>query len=492
MKIMIAMFGHETNTFSPLRIEFGTFAPDGWHKAEQLIGQFTGTNTYLGGAIQAAQEEGVELIPIDSVPISGGPMMSDECLEYVLSHLCDQLAAHKDEADGLYLALHGGGRTAAQEDLEGYTLKRVREVIGDLPMMSSLDLHCNITPEMMALSDGLMTLKENPHIDCGATAYRVVKTLIGKLRGDIQPVTSMCHIPMMVASSNSGTFYDPMKGIMTHLKQYGEKRGFIDVSLGHGFSANDTPWAGMTVLITAEKDAAEDCKVLANYIWSRRFELTPKPLGAAEAIDKALAGVKDGYAVINESPDNPGSGCPGDSTHLLRALIEKDVPRSIFSFLVDPETAQQANKAGVGAKIAVRLGGKSAPICGEPVEVEVEVISVSNGQCRYLTPVFQNVWMDMGLCCRLRHSNVEIVVCSRREQTLDDRGLFVTGADINEYQLVCLKSANHFRGWFQERADAIVTAETPGLRPSDLSLQPFRYVMRPIFPLDRDMEFIAE
>lgn len=122
----------------------------------------------------------------------------------------------------------------------------------------------------------------------------------------------------------------------------------------------------------------------------------------------------------------------------------------------------------------------------------MEVISVSNRRCRYVTPVFQNVWMDMGLCCRLHHRNVEIVVCSRREQTLDDRGLFVTGADINEYQLVCLKSANHFRGWFQERADAIVTAETPGLRPSDLSLQPFRYVMRPIFPLDRDMEFIAE
>jgi microcystin degradation protein MlrC len=354
-----------------------------------------------------------------------------------------------------------------------------------------MDLHCNITPDMLALSDGLFAIKENPHIDMGAAGYLVTKTLIGKIRGDIKPVTSMAHIPMMVASSNSGTFYDPMKSIMAYLKQYGEERGFIDVSLGHGFSANDTPWAGMTILITAERDTTAECKELANYVWSRRFELTPKPLSAAEAIDKALAGVKNGYAVINESPDNPGSGCPGDSTHLLRALMEKDVPRSIFSLLVDGETVQQAHKAGVGATIHVRMGGKSDPICGEPIEADVEVLNLSNGRCLHTGPAAPTAMMDVGLCCRLRHSNVEIVVCTRRDQTWDDRGLMVTGADINDYQLVCLKSSNHFRGWFQSRADIIVTAETPGLRPSDLSLQPFKEIMRPVFPLDRDMEFTA-
>ena len=486
------MFGHETNSFTPLRTDFQTQFPQGWYKAENIFDMFTGTNTYLGGAIRAAAEEGVELIPLDSLEPVGGPAMTDECLEYILDHLCEQLEEKKEGADAFYLAIHGGGRTDGYEDLEGYTLKRVREVIGDMPMMSSMDLHCNVTPEMLELSDGLMIIRENPHIDFGDTAYKVMKTLIGKVRGDIKPVTVMQHIPMMVSSSNSGTFYDPVKSIMTYINAYCEEHGFIDISLGHGFSANDTPWAGMTVLITAERDATAEAKELANYIWSRRFELTPDPLDPAQAIEKALAGVKDGYAVINESADNPGSGCPGDSTHLLRELIKQDVPRSAFLFVVDPETALQAHKAGVGAKIQVKLGGKSDPICGEPLELEMEVLNLSNGQFRQRSPVFGGVWKNMGLCCRLRHGNVEVVVCTIREQALDDCALLTTGADISEYQLICLKSANHFRGWYQNRADIIVTTETPGLRPSDLSKQPFKHLMRPIFPLDRDMEFSAD
>jgi hypothetical protein len=57
--------------------------------------------------------------------------------------------------DGLFLAMHGAGSAEGITDLEAETLRRIRAITGrDFPIMSSLDIHCTITPEMLDLSDG--------------------------------------------------------------------------------------------------------------------------------------------------------------------------------------------------------------------------------------------------------------------------------------------------------------------------------------------------
>ncbi|MBQ6544881.1 MAG: MlrC C-terminal domain-containing protein [Lachnospiraceae bacterium] len=66
---------------------------------------------------------------------------------------------------------------------------------------------------------------------------------------------------------------------------------------------------------------------------------------------------------------------------------------------------------------------------------------------------------------------------------------FVTDADITKYRIVLLKSATHFRAWFQGRAKAIITANTPGITTEDFSLFPYRKLRRPIYPLDPGMTF---
>jgi|EP01046_Picozoa_sp_COSAG06_P030107 microcystin degradation protein MlrC len=42
--------------------------------------------------------------------------------------------------------------------------------------------------------------------------------------------------------------------------------------------------------------------------------------------------------------------------------------------MVDPESAEQAAAAGVGATLTVELGGKSHERLGPPVRIEVEVL----------------------------------------------------------------------------------------------------------------------
>lgn len=485
MKIMIATFGQETNTFSPDRITAEQFLPNGWIKAEGIVEGFSGTGSYLGGAIRACSEYGVTPVPLDSTEIDGGPMLTHKSMVSLVDHLCEQVAEKWQGTEGLFLGMHGAGCAEGIEDLEGYVLSRIREIVGrDFPIMSSLDIHGNVTPEMVELSDGLFVIKEYPHTDMNEAGYLATKTLIRTVRGEVKPVMTLEILPIILPNTTTTTIEPAMASVRDHFAEYCREKGFIDATLVQGFSAGDQYWSGASVLIVAEREAREEARELAKYFWDRRHDFDPHPLSASDAITRAAAYGGEGYVVINESSDNPGSGCPGDGTHLLRELVERNLEKTVFSFIYDPETARAAHEAGVGKTISVRIGGKTAPICGEPLALDVEVVNLSDGHFHYVTPQNFGVAVSLGLTARLRHGNVDIVVASYRTQSFDDRPLVITGGDPAQYKIICLKSAGHFRAYFKDHAALIVPCETPGLRSTNLKTYPYQRIRRPVYPLD--------
>lgn len=485
MRVMLCAFGQETNTFSPKRLQLSDFLPDGWQSREDLLQNYRGTKSYLGGAIRGCEEAGAEMLPLDSIPIDGGALMTAECVEECLTHLCGQIKEYCAGADGLFLAMHGAGSAEGIEDLESETLRRIRTVVGaDFPIMSSLDIHCTITPEMLTLSDGLFVIKEFPHTDMAEAGYLAVKTLVRSIQTGKRPVMHWCPMPILLPNTTTSTLERPMSSVRDYFAAYAKENGLLDATLVQGFSANDQHWAGASVLTVGWESDSEHAHRLARWFWERRHDFDPHPNSAVQALNMAEGYDGAGYVIINESSDNPGSGCPGDGTHLLRELVKRDIPGSLFMFIVDPETAAQAHRVGLRGIFRARIGGKTAPVCGEPVELEVEVLGLADGVFKYVTPQNQGVQVSIGLTARLRWSNVEIVVATECSQSFDDRPLWITGADMEDYRIVCIKSAGHFRAYFQGRAGCIIPCEMPGLRSSDLKTYPYQKVRRPIYPLD--------
>ena len=58
---------------------------------------------------------------------------------------------------------------------------------------------------------GVFGMKMYPHIDKYETAYLAMKTLIGKLRGEIDPVTAYCPVPILIPCSGANTLKYPTK-----------------------------------------------------------------------------------------------------------------------------------------------------------------------------------------------------------------------------------------------------------------------------------------
>ena len=497
MKIALVQLGYESNTFSAQRAQLRDLAPDGWIAADTVAQRFAGTRTGIGGVLEAAAAQGVQVVTMDLLSRNGafnaGGIVDDDLWRGAVEKICSQLAERAAEYDGVCAAIHGAACTDTLDDADGYFLRRLRQTVGDKPITAFLDLHAVITPEMLEMTDALFGVKTYPHVDFYEMGRLASETLIATLRGELQPAMAWEPLPLLVQEAFSSTLHGTGSEIREYVANFAASHGLVDATFFHGFSTSDTAHTCACVVAVADRCAPRnEVRELAQHIWSLRHGFCQPCRNAGEAVDAALEAVKDGYVVINETSDNPGGGCPGDGTHLLGELLRRNVAGSIFGVIYDPEAARACHEAGVGAKVRLSVGGHSEKLFGDPLDLEVEVLALCDGEFICASPMYLGLTLRYGPTARVRCGRVEIVLVSRRMQPYDDRPIRMTGARMEDYRIVALKSSNHFRAYFKDTADAIITADTPGLFPADLKKLDYRKVRRPIFPLDEDAVYPAQ
>jgi microcystin degradation protein MlrC len=356
----------------------------------------------------------------------------------------------------------------------------------------TLDLHGHTTAAMVANATALLYCHEYPHTDMFERGEEAVALAAGVVRGERRPVMHLTDLPIILPPST--TVSGPARTINERCFAWEARPGMIDCAFTHGFPHTDVDCARATVLATADGDAAlarEAAEDVARAVWESREAFRQDLPGAEEVVAEAARLVAAGTrpVVIAEISDNPGGGAPGDGTHLLRAMLAAGVAGSCFGFVFDPETAAQAHAAGAGATISVRLGGKTAPLHGAPIEGEAVVERVTDGRFRLTTPMGAGKLVELGPMARLTMGAVEVLVSSVRTQTLDDAVFRLHGIDVREASIVGLKSQNHFRAGFDPLAGAILRTDPPGWTTNNLAQLDFRRAPRPAWPLDAEARF---
>ena len=492
MKVFIGRFGHEGNTMAAGYTEYSQILQTiDIPRGQEVIDEMKGMPEYLGGVVDFCLSHDVEMVSTIAFEVAMPPF-SKACLQQIMEPIMEDLKSCKDEIDGICFVLHGAGSAEGDvDDLESYVLKLFREVVGDeMPITVPLDLHGNISQEMTELADGLFGIKQYPHTDQRESGYLAMKSLYESILTGRKLKSACVRLPMLVAPVCGYTLEEPFVSLNQYFEQYAREHQLLDASFFHGFPYADVPCSSASVVTVGYEGVEEAAKELADYVWSRRDEFKAPIIGPEEALKIADQYEGGGYVLLNEASDNPGGGAPGDGTHLLREMLQQDLPGSVFCFIFDPEATKQIAAAGPGNTIDISLGGKVEKIHGEPIVIKgARVVSVSDGYTVSNSPMYMGIVRDLKLCGRLKVGNVDIIVGSVQRQTLDDRMFSALGIDLADYRIVAIKSTHHFRAFFKDRAGMILPVETPGIHCADLSNFDYKKIVRPVFPLDSVVDF---
>lgn len=146
-----------------------------------------------------------------------------------------------------------------------------------------------------------------------------------------------------------------------------------------------------------------------------------------------------------------------------------------MAIFYDPEVVKIAKKAGPGATLTVRLGGKTGISSGDPLDIEVTVLSTLDD---YTHPLPQQsgepVLFPLGDVAALRCGGIDIVVSSLRLQCFCPSIFSDFGIDPKSKRLLIPKSTQHFYGAFAPIASEVIYMAAPGAVTPDPRKIPYR------------------
>src|SRR5882724_12822118 len=479
-RIAVGGFLHETNTFAPTKAVYDAFVQGGgWPPMSQgpkLLEKMRNINVGMAGFVPAAETEGWELVPTIWCAASPSAHVTKDAYERVAQAIVDGIKT-AGAIDGVYLDLHGAMVAEHLDDGEGEILARVREAIGkDLPLVVSLDLHANVTPEMVEHADALIAYRTYPHIDMADTGRAAAKHLALLLRTRQRLAKAFRQLPFLIPISWQCTSDQPTKGIYQKLAAL-ESDAVPTLSFAPGFPAADFPDCGATVFAYGETQADADAAAnnIAALIESHENDFDGRIYTPDEGVRHAmnLATRANKPIVIADTQDNPGAGGDSDTTGMLRALVRNNAKRAAIGVIYDPASAKAAHTAGEGATVTLALGGKSGIPGDAPYKETFIVEKLSDGKFVASGPYYGGRDMDMGPSACLRIGDVRVVVSSYKAQLADQSMFRYVGIEPTRQAILVNKSSVHFRADFEPIAERLLICAAPGAMPADTASLPW-------------------
>jgi microcystin degradation protein MlrC len=487
MNIFVAGLMMETSSFSaipttrrafdnPFYYRPATLSPVPEPRAYELLG--------YGAFLRKAREKGYGAYT--STHAFAEP--AAPCRQADYEALRDEILSDLAQAmpvDMVFLFLHGAQMAQGYDDCEGDIIERIRSIVGPEVFIGiELDLHGNVSPKMLEMSDALVACRFYPHTDFDERAEHLFEIGDRHARGDIRARNYFCRVPML------GMFYTTlprMQAVDRRADELEGAPGVHSVSLMHGFPWSDQPDTGAGVIVVAEPgrtDVPEMAFDLAQDFFAARDETGNLRQRIDAILDRIASEPGGGAFVIADTADNAGGGAGGDSTFILRRLLERGVDKAALGMIWDPIAADFAHDAGVGSTFNLRLGGKTGPFAGDPLDVVATVRALSGG-IEQEDPA-GGVYFAIGRAALLEVEGVAVVVNSARQQVYDPVCFTGLGVDLAAMRVIVVKSSQHFHERFAPLAADVFYCETPGSLTLDFDESFYRRLTRPIWPLDHD------
>ena len=482
-RIAIAGFLHESHSFAPRPTIYSDFLhPAGFPpltEGGQVLEAVRGTSVPAAGALAVAEEAGVTVVPLAwSFANPAGPVQ-DEAFERIAAMICSALSHTLDETplDGVYLDLHGAAVVESFPDAEGELLRRVRAIVGELPVTISLDPHANLTAKMVTLADVVVPFRTYPHVDMKAAGAQAMRLLLERIKRGKPWARAFRQLDFWLPLGSQCTLLEPMSEIMVERASLADRMGATELAFCFGFPFADFADCGAAIAAFADTQAKADAAADAftAHVAARESAFVQDTLPAAEAVSEAkrLAARASKPIVIADTQDNPGGGGHGDTTGLLSELVRQQAKGAVLCLINDVDSVGACVAAGEGATVSLSLGGKSD---GLPFDCTARVLKLTDGKFTMTGPMGAGNPGNLGPCALIDIEGVRVMVVSHKIQALDQAILRHVGVEPSECPILVLKSSVHFRADFTPIAEKIIVGIAPGPVVADPAILNFRYV----------------
>jgi len=450
MKIFFANLATETNTFSPIPTGHAGFHAVGYHRRDASLHPGMHGNIAQIEWRRLCGRDGHEIV--ESICAFAQP--AGTTLRQVYEGLRDDLLADLKAAmpvDVVLMKMHGAMVAYGYDDCEGDTCARIRAVVGpDAVIGLELDLHCHLSETMRRACDAIITYKEYPHVDVGLRAEELYDLCVAAKMGRVKPAMAFYDCRMI---SMWRTPVEPMKSFVAKMQALEGHGGVLSVSFGHGFPWGDVAEVGAKMIVITDNDMAMAqalAQQLGEEIFAIRNETNPTHDTIDAAIDRALAAPAGRPVVFADVADNAGGGAPSDNTEILARMVARGVGNAAIGCFWDPVAVGFCEEAGIGATFDLRVGGKCGVASGEPVDVRVTVMGLSD---HHTQGGLSGGRAELGAAAWVRAAvagggGIDIILNSIRSQVFHQDAFTGLGCTLADKQLVVVKSTQHFYAGF--------------------------------------------
>jgi microcystin degradation protein MlrC len=487
MRIAIAGFMHESNTFNPKITDRAAFTDQSLVFGNDLIDEWRDAHHEVGGFLEAAKEEKFEPVPIVMAWATPAGPVADAVFEEVVTRITIE-GIKRQRPDGLLLALHGAMVTETNSDADGEILARLRHAFGpDFPIVVSLDLHGNLSFRLIESCHAAVAYRTYPHVDQRECGRRAVSLMVRMLRREINPRQALAKPPLIINIMAQETAREPMRSFMQAVQDLENQPGILSVSLLPGFAYADVPQMGPSLIVVTDGKselAKREADRVANKIWKDRDQFSATLPDAGRAVELALRAERFPVVLV-DTGDNVGGGSAGDGTVILEEMLRQGATDAV-ACLYAPDEVRQCERVGVGAEVRLTLGGKVDRLHGEPISAVGKVQLLHDGV--YVEPEPRHGgkrtnFMGRTALIEIQGRNL-LVLNSLRHPPFSLGQLTCLGITPEEKRILVVKAAVAYKAAYGPIAGTIIEVDTPGLTAVNPARFQYRNIRRPMFPLD--------
>lgn len=292
---------------------------------------------------------------------------------------------------------------------------------------------------------------------------------------------------MISIAEAQSTAMEPLRPIYDRVVALEREPGILSAAVLMTQGWLDLPGLGWSTLVVTDADEGRADALadeLADACWRVREALTAEFLSASESVDRALAH-SGAPVVIADGADATNSGAGGDSVHLLRELLGRDIPGGALTIMVDPHAVAEAVRVGEGGQFRFAVGGKRDRIFSTPLAVSGSVVRLAPARYVLSGHGGHNLPVDMGTGAAIRIRDVTLLLVEAPGPGSTPLMYRCVGLEPTAYKIVVVKSPAGFRAEYGPLASLILLADCPGCASPRYERLPYRRISRPLWPLDQ-------